>query len=232
MKFTRPLVTGKLIKRYKRFLADVTLDSGEEVTAHCTSTGALLGIADPGSNVWLSPSDNPNRKLAYTWEMVESEGVLVGVNTSHPNLLVAEAISNQVITELQGYEAMKREVKYGTNSRIDILLSEGVRPNCYVEVKNVHLKRGGRAEFPDAVTSRGTKHLEEMMQMVKDGHRAAMVYVIQRDDCEGFGLAKDIDPVYAATAATAIAVGVEIYAYECQMSPEGIVISKPVIPQM
>ncbi|WP_010299309.1 DNA/RNA nuclease SfsA [Candidatus Odyssella thessalonicensis] len=227
MKFAHPLVTGKLIKRYKRFLTDVLLDSGEEVTAHCTSTGALLGLLTADAPVWLSPATNPERKLKYTWEMVESEGVKVGVNTSHPNNLVAEAIKDDIIPELKGYNKMRREVKYGQNSRIDLLLEEGSQPPCYVEVKNVHLRRQGQAEFPDAVTERGAKHLREMAELVQQGLRAAMVYVVQRDDCDVFDFARDIDPVYAQTAASAFAAGVEAYVYACDMQEQGIRLYRP-----
>lgn len=222
MKFAKPLVPGRLIKRYKRFLTDVTLDSGEEVTAHCTSTGTMLGLLEVGARVWLTPSDNPSRKLKYTWEMVESDGVKVGVNTSHPNNLVAEAVAGNIIPEFTGYQKVRREVKYGQNSRIDLLLEGGVQPPCYIEVKNVHLRRGGVAEFPDAVTGRGTKHLREMTELVRQGKRAAMVYVVQRDDCNVFRLAADLDPVYAQTATGAFAAGVEIYAYACDMQEDGI----------
>ncbi|MBW8309284.1 MAG: DNA/RNA nuclease SfsA [Candidatus Paracaedibacteraceae bacterium] len=222
MKFAKPLLSGRLIKRYKRFLTDVILETGEEVTAHCTSTGAMLGLLNPGAQVWLSPASNPDRKLKYTWEMVESDGVKVGVNTAHPNDLVAEAITDNIIPELMDYTTVRREVKYGQNSRIDLLLENGPKPSCYVEVKNVHLRRHGLAEFPDAVTERGAKHLREMLEIVKQGGRAAMVYVVQRDDCEVFDLAHDIDPVYAQTAAAVFAEGVEAYVYACDMQDDGI----------
>lgn len=229
MKFAKSLVSGRLIKRYKRFLTDVTLDSGEEITAHCTSTGTMLGLLEAGARVWLSPSDNPNRKLKYTWEMVESDGVKVGINTSHPNNLVAEAIVGNIMPEFTGYQKIRREVKYGQNSRIDLLLEEGTQPSCYIEVKNVHLRRGGVAEFPDAVTERGTKHLREMTELVQQGKRAAMVYVVQRDDCDVFRLAADLDPIYAQTAAKAFAAGVEIYAYACEMQEDGIRLYRPML---
>lgn len=222
MQFEKPLVTGVLLKRYKRFLADVQLDSGEITTAHCTSTGAMLGLLNEGARVWLSRADNPNRKLAYTWEMVESDGVMVGVNTSNPNRLVFEAIEQKILPQFIGYTAMKREVKYGQNSRIDILLTDPHLPPCYIEIKNVHLKRNHMIEFPDAVTDRGTKHLVEMMELVKQGCRAAMVYVIQREDGEVFSLAADIDPVYAQTAAQAFVCGVEAYAHPCRMGADAI----------
>jgi len=222
MKFLNPLITGQLIKRYKRFLADVILSSGQTVTAHCTSTGAMLGLLTEGARVWLSPATNPERKLKYTWEMVESDGVKVGVNTSHPNVLVQEAIETNVIPDLAGYTKIRREVKYGQNSRIDLLLQEGTQPDCYVEVKNVHLRQGNHVEFPDAVTDRGAKHLREMREMVASGYRAAMVYVVQRDDCDRFRLAQDIDPAYAQIAAEVFKSGVEAYAYACDMQEDGI----------
>lgn len=222
MIFPSSLITGTLIKRYKRFLADVLLDNGETTTAHCTSTGSMIGLAVPGAKVWLSKAANPDRKLAYTWEMVEHEGRMVGVNTSHPNLLVQEAIQEGRLVDFQGYETLKREVKYGQNSRIDILLSSPDRPSCYIEIKNVYLKRGELIEFPDAVTERGAKHLNEMVEMVKLGHRAAMVYVVQREDGGHFTFAEDLDPVYARTARAAFAAGVEAHVYPCAMGEKGI----------
>lgn len=222
MIFETSLVTGTLVKRYKRFLADVILESGELTTAHCTSTGAMLGLLNPGARVWLSPAKNPDRKLRYTWEMIESDGVMVGVNTSHPNFLVYEAIQQKKLAPFSAYSDMRREVKYGTNSRIDILLEEEGLPRCYIEIKNVHLKRDNRVEFPDAVTERGLKHLREMMVMVEQGHRAAMVYVVQRGDGEVFSLAKDIDPAYAEMAKVAKQHGVEFYAYPCEMTATSI----------
>lgn len=227
MHFAKPLITGKLVKRYKRFLADVILGNGEETTAHCANSGSLLGLATSGMRVWLSESDNAARKLKYTWELVEDQGHLVGVNTSHPNALVARAISEGVIAPLQGYSHLKREVKYGENSRIDILLSAANQPNCYVEVKNVTMRREGAAVFPDAVTARGTKHLQEMTKLMHQGVRAAMVYVVQRDDCQTFCLAGDIDPVYAKAAAEAFAAGVEVYVYACRISASAIKLYRP-----
>lgn len=224
MQFLTPLITGTLIKRYKRFLADVLLDSGETTTAHCTSTGSMVGLAVPGAKVWLSRATNPDRKLAYTWEMVEHEGAMVGVNTSHPNALVQEAIQGGHLVDFVGYETLKREVKYGVNSRIDILLTSSDKPPCYIEIKNVYLKRGDLIEFPDAVTERGTKHLLELVEMVKLGHRAAMVYVVQREDGGPFSFAEDIDPVYAKTARHAFSSGVEAYVYPCSMGEQGIVL--------
>ncbi len=228
MRFPKPLVKGTLVKRYKRFLADVELESGDVVTAHCANTGSMRGLTEPGFEVWLLPAANPERKLRYTWEMVHDGRTLVGINTARPNALVAEAIDAATIAELQGYESRRREVRYGGNSRIDILL-EGNGPACYVEVKNVHLSReSGTAEFPDSVTSRGAKHLAEMAGMVAQGHRAVMVYLIQRDDCDRLSIAADIDPGYDEGLTRALAGGVEAIAYSCKLTSEAIVVGNAV----
>jgi len=227
VKFDKPLVRGSLIKRYKRFLADVQLDTGEIVTAHVANSGAMLGTSDPGLEVWLSPAAGPGRKLAWSWELCRVDGYLVGVNTAHPNRIVAEAITGGEIPELAGYHGLKREVKYGINSRIDILLTDPNSLPCYVEVKNVHLKNGDWAEFPDAVTARGTKHLHELTQMVAEGARAVMVYLVQREDCKAFRPASQIDPVYAAALKKAIEDGVEAICYTCRMSLDGLFIGQP-----
>ena len=228
MKFDTPLIEGTLINRYKRFFADVRLPSGEIVTAHCANSGTMLSVRDTGARVWISPASNPERKLRYTWEIVEAHGALVGINTSHPNRLVAEAIAAGQIKELSGYAALKREQKYGKNSRIDILLEDPGRPACYVEVKNVTMKRTPGldypAEFPDAVTDRGTKHLIEMTDMVKSGARAVMVYLVQRPDCRRFTVAGDIDPTYAKTLKIAMSQGVEAVCYGCEVTPDAITI--------
>ncbi len=230
MKFQSPLLRGILQKRYKRFLADVTLADGREVTAHCANPGAMTGLSTPGTTVWLSHSDNPRRKLPYSWELVELESArgraLVGINTAHPNKLVEEAIHAGVIRELAGYATLSRERKYGRSSRIDILLEDGDRPTCYVEVKNVHLMRqAGLAEFPDSVTARGAKHLVELAEMATQGARAVMLYLVQRSDATHFSLAHDIDPTYAQAFAEARAAGVEAYAYDCRLSTEEITVN-------
>jgi len=223
MKFATDLIPGTLIKRYKRFMADVVLDDGTEVTAHVANSGAMTGLKDEGLRVWLSPANNPKRKLQYTWELVEIDGQLVGINTSHPNAIVAEAIAAGQIPELSGYAALKREVKYGKNSRIDIELTAPDRPRCLVEIKNVHLLRTPRlAEFPDAVTARGTKHLEELGDAAEAGDRAVMLYLVQRMDCDRFTLAEDIDPTYAAAFRKAKQRGVEVLCYTCLITPESL----------
>ncbi|ASP33251.1 DNA/RNA nuclease SfsA [Labrenzia sp. VG12] len=229
MKFTAPLVGGRLEKRYKRFLADVVLEDGSAVTAHCANPGSMLGLKEPGSRVWLSLSDNPKRKLKYSWEVIEADGALVGINTAHPNKLVEEALEAGRIDGLSGFASLRREVKYGKNSRIDILLESDAGAKTYVEVKNVHLMRQpGLAEFPDSVTARGAKHLGELADMVADGHRAAMVFLVQRPDCDRLSLAGDIDPTYAAAFAAARAAGVETYAIGCDVRLDGIDAIRPV----
>lgn len=234
MKFPSPLVRGTLLKRYKRFLADIQFPDGSEITAHVANPGAMLGLNAPGSEVWLSKSDNPKRKLAYSWELIkvasETGGVLVGLNTAWPNPLAAEALAAGKIKELQGYKSFRREVKYGVNSRIDLLLEDDEKPTCYVEIKNVHLKRGsapGLAEFPDCRTERGAKHLRELTDMVAAGHRAVMLYVVQRGDCDSFTTADDLDPVYGAALRHAVAHGVETICYDCRVTTESIDWGRP-----
>ena len=230
MKFPDPLIPGRLVKRYKRFLADVELEGGEIVTAHCANSGSMLSVKEPGSEVWLSPARNPDRKLRYTWELVKIGDTLVGINTALPNGIVEEAIQAGEIPELKGYETLRREVKYGKNSRIDILLEDPARPTCYVEVKSVTLKRGleksDPVEFPDSVTTRGAKHLVELSDMVSEGHRSVMVYLVQRQDGDAFTIAADIDPDYKSALDKAMAAGVEILCYQCTLDTKKIEISK------
>lgn len=227
MQFIPPLIPGRLVQRYKRFLADVRLADGSLVTATCPNTGAMLGLTTPGAAVWLSVSDKPTRKYAHTWEMIETDlgagPVMVGINTNHPNRLVADAIRAQRLAELAGYGDLRCEVKYGQGSRVDLLLEDTHKPPCFVEIKNSHLMRQpGLAEFPDSRTERGVKHLQELAREVSEGRRAVMVYLIQRADAERFAVAGDIDPAYAAAAAEAKARGVEMLAYRCRLTPEGI----------
>jgi sugar fermentation stimulation protein A len=223
MRFSSPLIKGRLIRRYKRFLSDIELASGGIVTAHVANPGSMMGLKEPGMTVWLSPANNPKRKLHYSWELVDTGTSLVGINTALPNGIVADAIAAAEIPELEGYRDLTREVRYGGNSRIDILMQDGNRPDCYVEVKNVTLKRASPlAEFPDSVTARGAKHLNELVNMVKSGKRAVMFYLIQRTDCEGFTLAKDIDPAYAEAFHLAQQAGVEILCYDCHITTSEI----------
>lgn len=226
MLFPTPLVQGRLIKRYKRFLADVELENGEIVTAHSVNTGSMLGVLDPGNEVWLSRADNPKRKLAYTWELVRAGKELIGINTSMANLLTWEALREEQIPELSGYEYIRKEVKYGANSRIDFLLSGSDRPDCYVEVKNVHLKRDRHAEFPDTVSQRAAKHMEELGNMVKQGKRAVVLFIVQRNDVEGFKVAADIDPAYNHALETALDAGVEALSYSFTVTPSSIALAR------
>jgi sugar fermentation stimulation protein A len=233
MRFPAPLIPARLVKRYKRFLADVVLDTGEALTAHVANPGAMTGLAAPGSRVWLSKSADPKRKLPYSWELVEVDfgagPELVGVNTAHPNPLVAAALAEGAIREVAGYASVRREVKYGRNSRVDFLLEAPDRPPCYLEVKNVHLMRQpGLAEFPDAVTARGARHLDELADVVAAGGRAVMLYLIQICSAERFALARDVDPAYGAAFDRAHAAGVEAIAYRCTVANEGVNITAPV----
>lgn len=222
MFFSSPLIKGVLIKRYKRFMADIQLENGDVVTAHCANSGAMLGLTTPGAVVWVSFENAPQRKLKYSWHIIEVDQTCVGVNTFWPNSLIEEWIVSEKIPWLKGYSHLRREVKYGKNSRIDILLQSSDKPDCYVEVKNVHLKRGNIAFFPDSVTTRGAKHLAELSDVVQKGQRAVMIYVIQRNDCSRFSLAEDIDPAYAIAARKAFDSGVEAYACTCRISPQSI----------
>lgn len=229
MLFPDPLIAGTLRRRYKRFLSDIELEDGRTVVAHCPNPGAMLGLSQAGTPVWLSPARNPDRKLRFTWELLRLDSGYVGINTMHPNALVEEALAAGTIPEIAGYERVTREVRYGTNSRIDLLLQGSGKPDAYVEVKNVHLKRDetdpGIAEFPDSVTKRGTKHLHELANMAAGGNRAVMLYIVQRSDCDRFRLAGDIDPDYAHAFAHARQQGVEALCYTCKITLQGIEIT-------
>ncbi len=231
MRFPTPLVPAVLLRRYKRFLADVEYSDGTRETVHCPNPGAMTGLDAPGASVFVSVSPNKKRKLPRTLELVEADGVWVGINTGLPNRLAAEAIEQGRIPELACYPDLRREVTYGQASRIDLLLSgkpDDGRP-CYVEIKNVHLSRApGLAEFPDSVTSRGAKHLRELSAQVDQGNRAVMFFVIQRADGGLFRLARDIDPAYGQAFDMARKRGVEMLAYACTVSPEAVTIDTPV----
>lgn len=224
MQFDPPLIEARLIRRYKRFLADVELEGGEEITVAVPNTGSMMGLTTSGSRVWLSTPASKTRKYKHGLEIVEADGTLVGINTNLPNRLTEEAIRAGIAGDLGSYTTLRREQRYGVNSRIDILLEDEGRPPCYVEVKNVHMRRTpGLAEFPDTVTARGAKHLDELARMVDAGARAVMVYLIQRSDCERFALCADLDPNYTRAFARARAAGVEAMAIRCQISEEAIV---------
>ena len=227
MRFPHPLVRATLLRRYKRFLADVRFADGLEATAHCANPGSMLGLNGAGAEIWLLPWTDPRRKLAWSWELIRDGAHLVGINSAAANALAAAAIAAGRIPELGGYASLRREVRYGLASRIDLLLEGPGRPICYVEVKNVHLRRGGFAEFPDCVTARGAKHLVELASMAAAGHRAVTLYVVQRGDCSGFRIAADIDPAYDSALKKARAAEVETLCYYCRIDPEGIEIEAP-----
>jgi sugar fermentation stimulation protein A len=233
MRFASPLIPATLVRRYKRVLADVVLPSGEEITAHVANPGAMTGLAEPGSRVWLSKSDDAKRKLPYAWELVETDfgagPELVGVNTASPNRLVHEALAAGAVPECAGYRSLRREFKYGNGSRIDFYLDCPARGPCYVEVKNVHLMRQpGLAEFPDCVTARGTRHMNELAVTVAGGARAVLLFLIQIGSATRFAPARDIDPVYSAALDRARARGVEAVAYVCDISLDAIGIARAV----
>jgi len=229
MLFTPKLESGVLLKRYKRFLADIMLANGQEITIHCPNTGSMKNCLFPGEPVWFSTSDNPKRKYAHTWELMQTDQQhLIGINTGRANALAEEAINRQVITELLGYDHLKREVNYGSeNSRIDILLTSQNRPECYIEVKSCTLLEGQEGYFPDAVTTRGQKHLRELSHMVALGHRAVLLFVVQHSGITSVKPARHIDPQYADLLEQAVSNGVEVLAYQTELSPQGSLITTP-----
>ncbi len=223
MLFDEPLAECVLARRYKRFLADVEFPDGSALTVHCPNPGAMMGLNVPGSRAWISDSKNPKRKLRHTLELLEIGNTMVGINTNRANRLAVEAISAGRIPALADYDRLRTEVRYGANSRIDILLEKAGRPDTYVEVKNVHLvRRKGLHEFPDSVTARGAKHLAEMSKEVERGNRAVMLYVIQRNDGDRFAISGDLDPHYRAAFTNARIAGVEAFAIRCNVTPLGI----------
>ena len=229
MLLPQPMRRGVLTQRYKRFFADVTLDDGREITAHCPNPGAMLGLNTPGLPVWVSPATGAKRKLVWTLELVEADGGLVGVNTLHPNRLVAEALAEDRIPELAGYAVHRREVKMGEASRVDFVLEAPDRPSCWLEVKNCHYRRDGAlAEFPDCVAARSSRHLVELAAKVAEGMRAVQLFVIQRTDCDRFAACADKDPVYAVGLDRAAAAGVEVLCYACDIGTDEIRLARRV----
>jgi sugar fermentation stimulation protein A len=224
MQFQTPLIPARLIRRYKRFLADIQLEDGREVTAHCANPGSMMGLAEPGMKIWVEPNDDPKKKLKFGWRLVDHEnGHFTGVDTAVPNRALKAALMAGEVSELAEYDNVLPEQKYGEKSRIDFLLSGDGLKNAYVEVKSVTLSRqAGLAEFPDSVTARGTKHLGELAKMVDQGHRAVMLYLVQRTDCDAMTLAADIDPTYAAAFESATKAGVEVLCYDTRISPLGV----------
>jgi sugar fermentation stimulation protein A len=228
MQFQTPLIRATLIRRYKRFLADITLPDGTEVTAHCANPGAMTGLMDQGARIWVEKNDDPKRKLRFSWKLIElDDGNWACLDTALPNKLVAEALKGGKISELSGYDHILAEVKYGKNSRIDFLLKSQDKRDTYVEVKAVTLQRTQNlAEFPDSVTKRGTKHLYELIDMVRAGHRAVMLYVVHRTDCTRFCIAADIDPDYGEAFHAAHRAGVEMICYATEISPDTVTLSQ------
>ncbi|MFN7160784.1 MAG: DNA/RNA nuclease SfsA [Candidatus Gracilibacteria bacterium] len=226
MLFPKPLIEGVLQKRYKRFLGDLLLNNETVVGVHCTNTGSMKGILATPQRAWVLKSDNLKRKLPYTLEILEIPQGNIGVNTHRTNYLALEALQNKLIPELADINIFQTEKKYGTNSRIDILGITEDNQEVYIEVKNVSLAEGRKALFPDSVTERGTKHLEELIKIIHAGKRAVMLFIAQREDVENFSPESEIDPLYAATLKKAFDAGVEVYAYNCKVTPLEIVVSK------
>ncbi|GIU17665.1 sugar fermentation stimulation protein [Shewanella colwelliana] len=228
MLFDPKFEQGTLIKRYKRFLADIQLADGSQITIHCPNTGSMRHCLFPGEKIWYSTSDNPKRKYPNTWEQAHNDvGDIIGINTGRANELAAEGIAQGVVSELSGYASLRREVKYGSeNSRIDLLLEDEHRPNCYIEVKSCTLLEEGQGYFPDAVTTRGQKHLRELMEMVRLGHRAVLLFVVQHSGITSVTAARHIDPDYANLLQQAAEAGVEILAYRAQLSPNRAFLAK------
>lgn len=222
------LIPGVLIKRYKRFLADVRLDSGRIVTAHCPNSGSMRGCSEPGRKVYLSYHDNPKRKLKYTWELIEMPASLVGINTLTPNRLVKKSVAAGAVAALCGYDNIYPEVKTTEGSRLDLLLTGRDKPNCYVEIKNCTLVEDGSAFFPDAVTARGRKHLKELQRLAGLGHLCVMFYLIQRMDAKSFQPATQIDPAYARELKCAVQNGIEILVYDVRIDLQGIALNNPI----
>lgn len=225
MRFATPLISGSLVRRYMRFLADVELDDGRIVKAHCPNTGSMMGLKDTGARVWLEGNNDPKKKLDWGWRLVELPDAFVGIDTSAANRLVAESLAAG-IDGLDGYDVIRSEVKYREKSRVDFLLKGAGQPDCYLEVKSVTLSRqSGVAEFPDSVTARGAKHLGDLAAMVNQGHRAVLFFLVQRTDCNRVTLAADLDPTYAQAFVAAQAAGVEVMCFDCAISPDGITVA-------
>jgi sugar fermentation stimulation protein A len=231
MRFQTELVPARLIRRYKRFLADCTLEDGSEVVAHCANPGSMMWLAIPGTKIWLETNDDPKKKLKYGWRLVDHEnGHFTGVDTALPNRAVRAALESREIDALSVYTNVRPEVKYGENSRVDFLLSGDGLPDAYVEVKSVTLSREAYlAEFPDSVTARGTKHLGELANMAVAGHRAILLYLVQRTDCTHVAMADDIDPTYAAAHVAATKVGVETLCIGTHISPKAMTLAAPLV---
>ena len=227
MNFEDKLISGLLIKRYKRFFVDIKVEN-KIITAHCPNTGSMMGLLKKNNKVWLTKSDNPKRKLKYTLQIIEDESSKVGINTHITNKIVLDALNNSIIEKFRNLETIKPEVNFGSNTRFDFLISEG-KKRSFIEVKNVTLSRKkGIAEFPDAVTSRGLKHIEELIKAGQKGYEIYLLYVIQRNDCDKFKLAKDIDPKYYKLLIKAVKKNLNILCYDCKFSTKGIELNRKI----
>lgn len=225
MRFSTPLVSGRLIRRYMRFLSDVELDDGSIVKAHCPNPGSMMGLKDAGLRVWLEPNDDPRKKLDFGWRLVRLGQSFVGIDTGAANTIVAEALT-EGLAGLEGYDTIRSEVRYREKSRVDFLLSAQGRRDCYLEVKSVTLSRAaGQAEFPDSVTARGARHLSDLAAMATQGHRAVLLFLVQRSDCASVSIAADLDPAYARAFDLAQTAGVEVMCFDCAISPEEIALA-------
>ncbi|MEI8594735.1 DNA/RNA nuclease SfsA [Photobacterium sp. Hal280] len=229
MNYTPSLQPATLIRRYKRFLADITLPDGTVTTIHCANTGAMTGCAEPGATIWYSTSDNPKRKYAHSWELTQTQdGHWICINTARANQIVVEALKNNHIPELSGYASLRTEVKYGTeNSRVDIVLDDPLLPSCFIEVKSVTLlEENGRGYFPDAVTTRGQKHLRELADVAATGQRAVLFFAVLHSGIENVAAAHHIDPVYDELLEQAEKAGVEVLCYRAEISPTALTLSQ------
>ena len=227
MKFNETLISGELIKRYKRFFVDVKVGN-EEVVAHCPNTGSMMGLIKKGNNVWLSKSNNPKRKLKYTLQIIEDQTTKVGINTHLTNKIVFDALSKKKIKKFKNLDKIQQEVKFGKNTRFDFLITEKNK-KTFIEVKNVTLSRQNDiAEFPDAITSRGLKHIQELLKAKKKGFEIYLFFVIQRNDCSKFELAKDIDPEYCEFLTKAVKKNLKILCYDCKFSTKGIKLNREI----
>ena len=227
MNFDESLISGEFIKRYKRFFVDIKIGKNT-VTAHCPNTGSMMGLLKKGNNVWLSKSDNPKRKLKYTLQIIENQKSKVGINTHLTNKIVFDALKKRMIKNFKDINSIQQEVKFGENTRFDFLLTQK-NNKTFIEVKNVTLSREKQiAEFPDAITSRGLKHIQELLKANKQGFEIYLLFVIQRDDCSKFKLAKDIDPEYCELLAKAVKKNLKILCYDCKFSSKGIKLNREI----
>ncbi len=227
MNFENPLISGLLIKRYKRFFADVKVKN-ETLIVHCPNTGSMMGLVNQNNKVWITKAVNKKRKLKYTLQIIEENGSKVGINTHFTNKIIAHALQNNLIKNFKKTIKIKSEQLFGKNTRFDFYLEDG-NVRSFLEVKNVTLKRKNRiAEFPDSVTSRGTKHLNELVNATKKGFKAYLLFLVQRDDCDKFEIAKDIDPIYSKTLIKAVKNNVKILCYDCKFSSKGIVLNNKI----